>query len=378
MKNKKATISLSIIVKNESHVILKMLNSVYTLLDYYVVVDTGSSDGTQDIIKKFFDEKGIPGEIISHKWKNYGDARNVALEAIKGKADFGFWIDADDQLEIDNTIFDVEEFKLNLFKYDGIICDYFNYWNFNHVSFFSTTQPWKWFGALHETLECEKSNVNLGYSDGLRIVQYSTGSSWQNPNKWQDYVDMMEDFMLTTDIDHFLYPRWLYYMGQTYAEVGNLVKALEFYEKRSIIKNGQEDIYISLMKIADLKHRLGYDINDVICSYLKCTKEIPYRVEHLIPVINYYNIIGDYHTAYIYSSYAMRFAGKVPEKSLLVDSSVYIWKIYDLHNISSWWSGRVDEAKETFVKLWVQVERGLVTNKDDVERLTANKYCNIP
>ena len=112
----KATISLSIIVKNESNVILTMLNSVYKLLDYYVVVDTGSTDNTKEIIKNFFNEKGIPGEIIDHKWKNYGDARNVALDAIKGKADFGFWIDADDEFITDSN-FNINEFKTQLINY---------------------------------------------------------------------------------------------------------------------------------------------------------------------------------------------------------------------------------------------------------------------
>lgn len=45
----KATIGLSIIVKNEATVIERMLNSVAPILDYYCVIDTGSTDGTQEI-----------------------------------------------------------------------------------------------------------------------------------------------------------------------------------------------------------------------------------------------------------------------------------------------------------------------------------------
>ena len=41
---KKATVSLSIIVKNEAKVIERMLNTVYPILDYYVVVDTGLTE----------------------------------------------------------------------------------------------------------------------------------------------------------------------------------------------------------------------------------------------------------------------------------------------------------------------------------------------
>ena len=74
----------------------------------------------------------------------------------------------------------------------------------------------------------------------------------------------------------------------------------------------------------------------------------------------------------------MKYAGKspTPNSSLFIDSSVYNWKIYDLHNISCWYSGRIDEAKETFKKLWEQVEKGLVPNEELV-RITDNKKYNM-
>ena len=49
-----AKICLTVICKNESKVIERMLNSVLPILDYYVIVDTGSTDGTQEIIENFF------------------------------------------------------------------------------------------------------------------------------------------------------------------------------------------------------------------------------------------------------------------------------------------------------------------------------------
>ena len=52
----KPKLTLCMIVKNESHIILECLNSIYNILDYWVICDTGSTDGTQDIIKKFFEE----------------------------------------------------------------------------------------------------------------------------------------------------------------------------------------------------------------------------------------------------------------------------------------------------------------------------------
>jgi len=48
---------LCMIIKNESKIIKKCLNSIADYLDYWIISDTGSTDGTQDIIKSFFNLK---------------------------------------------------------------------------------------------------------------------------------------------------------------------------------------------------------------------------------------------------------------------------------------------------------------------------------
>ena len=50
------TLCLNMIVKNESRVIRRMLESVYTILDSYCICDTGSTDDTVEIIESFFRE----------------------------------------------------------------------------------------------------------------------------------------------------------------------------------------------------------------------------------------------------------------------------------------------------------------------------------
>ena len=49
----KPTICLSMIVKDEAPVIERCLRSVKPWIDHWVIVDTGSSDGTQAMIRKF-------------------------------------------------------------------------------------------------------------------------------------------------------------------------------------------------------------------------------------------------------------------------------------------------------------------------------------
>ena len=65
----------------------------------YVISDTGSDDNTADIIKQFFDEKGIQGEIHYDEWVNFAHNRNCALQHAQGKTDYVLIFDADDRFE---------------------------------------------------------------------------------------------------------------------------------------------------------------------------------------------------------------------------------------------------------------------------------------
>ncbi|WP_158630176.1 glycosyltransferase [Cohnella sp. AR92] len=85
-------ISLCMIVKNEEDSLERCLQSVYRYLDEIILVDTGSTDSTVDIAKKYTDN------IYHFEWINdFSAARNVSLQYATGK-----WIlclDADDYME---------------------------------------------------------------------------------------------------------------------------------------------------------------------------------------------------------------------------------------------------------------------------------------
>ncbi len=97
------TIALNMIVKNESHIIEKTLQNLceYIPFDYWVICDTGSTDGTQDLIKKFFKAKNIDGELHQCEWKDFGHNRSEALNKAFNKTDYLLIFDADDSIHGD-------------------------------------------------------------------------------------------------------------------------------------------------------------------------------------------------------------------------------------------------------------------------------------
>ena len=54
---------LNMIVKNESKIIRRLFDSVSKIIDSYCICDTGSTDGTPEIIQAYFESKGISGKV---------------------------------------------------------------------------------------------------------------------------------------------------------------------------------------------------------------------------------------------------------------------------------------------------------------------------
>ena len=66
---KECKICLNAMVGNEERVILRMLESSYKYIDYWVIQCNGS-DKTQSIIEKFYKKKNIPGFTYNHDQAN--------------------------------------------------------------------------------------------------------------------------------------------------------------------------------------------------------------------------------------------------------------------------------------------------------------------
>ena len=80
---KTISICLNMIVKNEAHIITETFDNLlkYIPLTYWVISDTGSTDGTQQIIKDYFKSKNIDGyEMYPHNFQKFIDALNQLFQ----------------------------------------------------------------------------------------------------------------------------------------------------------------------------------------------------------------------------------------------------------------------------------------------------------
>jgi len=72
----------------------KLLNVTYKV--WLPSLITGSNDTTPDIIKTFFDQKNILGELHHHKWDSFGHNRTQVLKIAQSKTDYLLHMDADE------------------------------------------------------------------------------------------------------------------------------------------------------------------------------------------------------------------------------------------------------------------------------------------
>jgi glycosyltransferase involved in cell wall biosynthesis len=86
-------IGLMMIVRNETAVLPRLAASVSGQIDRWTIVDTGSTDGTQALVRELF--AAIPGELIEDEWRGFAASRNVALEAAEPHSDWLLTLDAD-------------------------------------------------------------------------------------------------------------------------------------------------------------------------------------------------------------------------------------------------------------------------------------------
>src|SRR5262249_13671578 len=104
---RRTSICLNMIVKNETGVIEHLLQSVRPFVDYFVIVDTGSSDNTPEHIQRLAQDFALPGEVHYRDWINFGHNRQEALELAVAakKSDWLLFIDADEELGCTNPEF---------------------------------------------------------------------------------------------------------------------------------------------------------------------------------------------------------------------------------------------------------------------------------
>lgn len=326
-QNRPMRVCLSMIVKNESAVIERCLRSVLPHIDCWAISDTGSSDGTQDIVRRVLRDK--PGELIERPWVDFAHNRNEALELARRHGELALVIDADEILQVaaDASRPDPAE-PGHLFEYlFGIT----RYWR---VCVVRLDLDWRWEGALHEVLVSSQAD-RVTRLPGWQVATFADGARSQQPAsvKYGRDAEILRQ-ALEREPNH---ARNAFYYAQSLRDAGRSDESIRAYRRRVELGGWDEEVYYAKLQIAVLLERSGAAYAEVAAAYLDACDFRPSRSEAPCEFARYLRLNQRYRMAAVFA----RIALDLPPSGdmLFVDSAVPAWRAKDELAVSSWYCG---------------------------------------
>lgn len=324
-----ATICLNMIVKNEAAVIGRCLGSVKPLLDYWVIVDTGSTDGTQDLVRAALSD--VPGEVVERPWVDFAHNRTEAIAAARGKADYLLFMDADWVWHPTGVVPPLEkDLYFVLLELTGV--------TYRGAQLAADRLPWRYVGVLHEYLWCPEEHTEA-LLEGARILNLGDGARSRDPLKYRRDALVLERALLDEPQNE----RYVFYLAQSYRDAGDLDLAIRHYHRRVEMGGWIEEVWYSQLQIADAMARQGKEWASVLAAYLAAYERRPQRAEPLFRIARHYMDESQFETAGLFLDQAARVPYPAEDK-LFVEHGLYRYIIAMERAVCAYWRGRHEEA----------------------------------
>ncbi len=321
------SVCLSMVIKNECKVIQKCLASIKPFIDFWVIVDTGSNDGTQEMVRDAL--RGVPGELYELP---DGD-RNRAMSLAMGKGDYFLFLDADQEFS----------YSASTFPLLDLSCYYIRHYSEYTESFriFLAKQgiDWNWRGAVHEDIYSSEAKEGK-VLEGARIVTMPF-----DPDKLKEEIGLMEQILEKDPTDG----KMLYHLAYAYEKAGNQKAALEFYDKRLRLSGPILEIYYCLLRSTFLKGRLRWPAHVVVDGYRRAQLLLPERVESYAYLADFLRKRDNFIMGYLLIKETLSLP--YPKWMYRVDTALYRYGRLALLAECAWRIGKIDEAFAAIEKM---------------------------
>ncbi len=288
------TISLCMIVKDEEEVLARCLDSVKDIVDEIIIVDTGSTDRTVEIAKRYTDR------IYHFPWTgSFSEARNHAFSY--ATMQYTLYLDADDViLEEDRKKF--LELKKTLDPAVDSVSMYYNAGLDDHGNvtlryrrnrLVKTSRRFQWRGDVHNYLEVSGYIINSDVAITHMKTRHKVGRNLQIYEKKIARGDVFT-------------PRDYFYYGNELRENGRYQQAIEAYENNLKLTEGWiEDKIYACIYMADCYRHLGNMQKELSSLYRSFEYGKP-RAEAVSRIGYCYFRKQDYRTAIFWYDLATR------------------------------------------------------------------------
>jgi tetratricopeptide (TPR) repeat protein len=286
MNNK---ICLNMIVKNESKIILRLLESVISIIDCYCICDTGSTDNTIELITNYFNGKNINGLIFNEPFINFEYNRNIALQKCIGMSNYILLLDADMILSINN-----------LFDKSKLINDCYYIFQGSEIFFYQNIRIIKnnglfnYVGVTHEYIDKPK-NITIGFITKNELFINDIGDGGSKNNKFERDIKLLKNGILNEPNNC----RYYFYLANSYKDLEKYNEAIDYYKKVLELNNWVQEKYIACLRLYELYDKIKtpeIGIYYLIESYNYDNT----RVEGIFQLIKFYCIKNQNQTAYMF------------------------------------------------------------------------------
>jgi len=235
-------------IKNESKILKRMVDSALPILDAICILDTGSTDNTVDIANEIINASGIQGKIFSEKFVDFGTSRTKSFTCAKqflselgwDETDtYGLLLDADMKLIVSNVFT-----KKMLGQYDSYSLRQDNCTSYYNIRLIRMSLSWVCKGKTHEywcvTDNMESTKAIVEDEDLIWIDDVSDGGC-------KDDKFERDERLLLQGIEEEpeLQSRYYFYLAQTYSSMNRYEDAIKYYKKRIDVGGWTEEVWFS-------------------------------------------------------------------------------------------------------------------------------------
>lgn len=323
------------IVKNEAATLPTLLESVKNVITEWVIIDTGSSDGTQKLIPELL--AGIPGKIIERPWVNFGHNRSELVAQIPESCDFALLMDADQILKLDSpkALFEEIQSKPNVDAFLVNVTEAEIIYRMPYLV--RRGAKFRYVGATHEYLDADRELVREPL---MSASIFHVGNGGSKADKFERDVRLLEADIAngaTTSRNSF-------YLAQSYEALGEAEKAIHHYETAASNSLWDEERYLARLRSGRLLNKVG-KTDAALIEFLAANENCPDRDEAM------FEIVKIFETKKMYAAAHSLLKGRNFEKKsriLFVEPWVTEWGLSVEAGVVAWHVGHKREAKDIF------------------------------
>lgn len=331
-KTTKGKLCLNMIVKNESRIIQRLLESVINIIDCYCISDTGSTDDTVKIIQEYMKAAGKPGEVYSESFQNFGYNRTHALERAALWGDYALLLDADMKLVI------LPEFNKNMltdYAYNVIqkneTMEYYN------LRIAKTGIGITCVGPTHEYYNIPDGKQGI-VIHSLRIDDIGDGGA--KADKFERDIRLLTKGLEQEPTNG----RYMFYLANSYRDLGRPHDAIQWYKKRVDSGGWVEEVFYAAYEMGNQYKFIG-DIPNAIYWWMEAYNRHPKRAESLYELAKHYRETGKHHIGQLMCNAAKAIPFPTGDV-LFIKHPVYDYLLDYEHSVLAYYSGaRIDHYK---------------------------------